>query len=54
MVLRNPNIKARYLTKLSSKGVNLENEISSIQNPALRDLISGITNWNHQKRFTVD
>jgi hypothetical protein len=54
MVLRNPNIKAGYLTKLDTKGVNLENEIKTIQNPALRDLTTGITNWNYQNRFTVD
>jgi hypothetical protein len=54
MVLRNPNIKASYLTKLHTKGVNLEKEISSIQNSALRDLITGITNWNYQNRFTLD
>jgi hypothetical protein len=54
MVLRNPNIKASYLTKLDTKGVNLEKEISSIQNSALRDLITGITNWNYQNRFTLD
>jgi hypothetical protein len=54
MVLRNPNIKASYLTKLDTKGVNLEKEISSIQNSVLRDLITGITNWNYQNRFTLD
>jgi hypothetical protein len=54
MVLRNPNIKAGYLTKIDTRGVNLENEITTIHNSALRDLIKGITSWNHQNRFTLD